>query len=261
MRRGLDYHIHTFYQKCGNATLTVENIIRRSEAIGLTSIAITDHLNHRGQLDNFRLIQRDIQPVETSVEVWFGCELNFDACDGNWAYDEAVRDEYGFEVVVGGIHAAYTDSQDPMEVIDIQHRHHMRTLEDPLVHVLVHPYWFGDGDLNARTPEWWQKLMEEFPEDRIVELAHASAANRAAIELNSEAIFCKSAYSAGFQAAYIEFVRRLAQHGALFSFASDAHDINHLGSSDYAEGLLDGLGVPEAQVWRPVLQDGQDGTG
>jgi len=251
MRRGLDYHIHTFYQKCGNATLTVENIIRRAEAIGLTSIAITDHLNHRGQLPNFRSIKRDIRQVETGLEVWFGCELNFEGCDGQWAYDAAVRDEYGFEVVVGGIHSAYTDSQDPLEVIDIQHRHHMRTLEDPLVHVLVHPYWFGGGELNQRTPEWWQKLMEEFPEDRIVELAQASRANRTAIELNSSAIFCNRAYNDGFQLAYIEFIRKLAEHGALFTFCSDAHDINQLGQSDYAEGVLDGLGVPEAQVWRP----------
>ncbi|MBM3499091.1 MAG: PHP domain-containing protein, partial [Armatimonadetes bacterium] len=87
MRRGLDYHIHTFYQKCGNATLTVDSIIRRAQGLGLTSIAITDHLNHRDQLPNFRHIRRDIEAVATPVEVWFGCELNFDACDGNWAYD------------------------------------------------------------------------------------------------------------------------------------------------------------------------------
>jgi histidinol phosphatase-like PHP family hydrolase len=161
---------------------------------------------------------------------------------------------------VGGIHAAYTDSQDPMELIDVQHRHHMRTLEGPLVHVLVHPYWFGDGDLNRRTPEWWQQLMEGFPEDRIVELAQASRANRTAIELNSAAIFYKRAYNEGFQAAYVEFVRKLAGHGALFSFGSDAHDIGHLGWSDYAEGVLDGLRVPEAQVWRPGNGRGQ-GTG
>jgi histidinol phosphatase-like PHP family hydrolase len=252
MRRGLDYHIHTHYQKCGNATLTVDSIIRRAQSLGLTSIAITDHLNRRDQLPNFRHIKRDIESVPTTIEVWFGCELNFDACDGNWAYDEAVRDEYGFQVVVGGIHSAYTDSQDPVAVIDIQHRHHMRTLEDPLVHILVHPYWFGTGEVEQRTPEWWQGLMEGFPEDRIVELAQASRAHHTAIELNSQAIFYNGRYNAGFQLAYIEFARQLAQHGALFSFCSDAHDINHLGSSDYAEGLVDGLGIAEEQIWRPV---------
>ena len=251
MRRGLDYHIHTHYQKCGNETLTVENIIRRAESIGLTSIAITDHLNHRGQLPNFWCIKQDLSRVETDLEVWFGCELNYEACDGSFAYDEQVRDEFGFEVVVGGIHAAYTDSQDPREVIDIQHRHHLRTLADPLVHVLVHPYWFGDSDVNVRTPEWWQGLMEGFPEDRITELAQASRANNTAIELNSAAMFYNVRYNAGFHAAYIELFRKLAERGALFSFCSDAHDIGQLGWSDYAEGLLDGLGVAEEQVWRP----------
>jgi histidinol phosphatase-like PHP family hydrolase len=251
MRRGLDYHIHTFYQKCGNQTLTVEAIIRRAEQIGLKSIAITDHLNSYSQLPNFRFIRRDIEQLATPIEVFFGCELNFDGCDGDFAYDEDVRDEFGFEVVVGGIHSAYTDSQDPQVVLDIQHRHHMRTLEDPLVHILVHPYWFGTGELNARAPGWWQGLMESFPDDRVTELAQASRAHNTAIELNSQAILYNGQYNEGFQAAYIEFVRDLAQRGALFSFCSDAHDIGHLGSSDYAEGVFDGLGIAEEQVWRP----------
>ena len=49
MRTGMDYHIHTYYQRCGNETLTIQNIIRKAEERRLASIAITDHLNHLGQ--------------------------------------------------------------------------------------------------------------------------------------------------------------------------------------------------------------------
>ncbi|MGQ9731229.1 MAG: PHP domain-containing protein [Candidatus Zipacnadales bacterium] len=251
MRRGIDYHIHTFYQKCGNETLTVEKIIRKAESLNMTSIAITDHLNHRDQLPNFHFIRRDIEQIATDLEVWFGCELNFDRCDGAFVYDEQVREEYGFQMAIGGIHSTYSDSQDPLEIIDIQQRHHMRTLQDPLVDVLVHPYWFGKAEIDKRSPEWWQDLMENFPEDRITELAQASAAHNCAIELNSSAIFHNHNYNEGFQRAYVEFIRALAARGALFTFASDAHDISQLGWSDYAEGLLDGLAIPETQVWRP----------
>ena len=45
MRWGRDYHIHTHYLGCGNETMQVEAIVRRAEALGLRSIAITDHLN------------------------------------------------------------------------------------------------------------------------------------------------------------------------------------------------------------------------
>jgi len=251
MRAGIDYHIHTFYQKCGNETLTVEAIVQRAKERFLTSIAITDHLNTYSQLPNFHHIRRDMQQVETDLEMWFGCELNYDQCDGDFAYDEAVQEEFGFELVIGGIHEAYTDTQDPIELIDIQHRHHMRALLDPLVHVLVHPYWFGGGDLDKRSVEWWDGLMEGFPEDRITELAQASAEHRKAIEVNSAAMFYNPAYSPRFKAAYVEFLRKLAERGALFTTASDAHDISEVGVSSYAEGILDGIGVPEEQIWRP----------
>ncbi len=251
MRTGIDYHIHTFYQKCGNETLTVPAIIERAQAHFLTSIAITDHLNDFDMLENFRLIKRDIEQVETDLEVWFGAELNFMGCDGDWAYNEKIRDEYGFRIAIGGIHAAFTDTQDPVELIDIQHRHHMRTLTDPLVDVLVHPYWFGGTDINVRSTEWWDQLMEEFPEDRIAELGQASVAHGTAIEVNAAAMFYNGCYSPRFKAAYVEFLRQLAQKGALFTTGSDAHDIGELGISTYAEGILDGIGVPESQIWRP----------
>ena len=251
MRTGIDYHIHTFYQKCGNETLTVPAIIERARAHYLTSIAITDHLNSFDMLENFRLIKLDIEQVETDLEVWFGAELNFMGCDGDWPYNESIRDEYGFRIAIGGIHSDFTDTQDPIELIDIQHRHHMRTLTDPLVDVLVHPYWFGDPDFDKRTTDWWDRLMEEFPEDRITELAQASAEHRTAIEANCAAIFYCPRYSNRFKAAYVEFLRKLAAKGALFTTGSDAHDIKEIGISTYAEGVLDGIGVPESQIWRP----------
>jgi len=252
MRRGLDYHIHTFYQRCGNETLTVPAIVDRSKAGQKSSIAITDHLNHRGMLDNFRHIQRDIEQVETDLEVWFGVELNYMECDGEFAFDAHIKDDFGFEVVIGGIHSDYSDTLDPVELIDIQHRHHMRTLTDPLVDVLVHPYWFGGGDWNKRSQGWWVDLITDFPDSRIAELAQASAETGHAIEVNGCAIFYNPEYSDAFKDAYVHWLARLRDAGALFSVASDAHDISHLVTTEYVEGLLDGLGIPEAQVWRPV---------
>jgi histidinol phosphatase-like PHP family hydrolase len=254
MREGIDYHIHTFYQRCGNETLTVENIVRRAEKLGLTSIAITDHLNRLDQLPLFPLIRQDIEKAETEVEIFFGVELNFDGCDGEWAYSEAIRDEYGFELAIGGIHGAYTDSQDPVEVVDIQHRHHMRTLADPLIDVLVHPYWFGQGDVNKRPMEWWEALINEMPDERVTELAQASVEHTTPIEVNACAIFYSFRLSGAFRDAYVEYLRRLYDAGAIFTVASDAHDIARLGTTEYVEGLLDGIGVERERIWRPTRQ-------
>jgi len=251
MRRGLDYHIHTFYQRCGNETLTLPNILRRAEQRGLTSIAITDHLNRLEQLPAFRQIRQDIEELETPLEVHFGVELNFDACDGNFAYSREIHEDYGFKVVIGGIHSTYTDSQDMDEVLAIQHRHFMRTLQDPLLDVLVHPFWFPRSQVDQRSPEWWEDFIARISDDYIEQWAQASAANRCAIELNASAIFYYDAMSPAFIANYIEMVARLSEAGALFSVGSDAHDLRQLGYTDYVEGLLDGLQIPEPQRWRP----------
>lgn len=251
MRKGLDYHIHTFYQRCGNETLTVENIIRRAEALYLSSIAITDHLNTVDMLPNFRLIKRDIETIETAVEVFFGCELNFQGCDGPFAYSEAIRDEYGFEIAIGGIHSCYTDGDDPVEVVDIQHRHHMRALTDPLVDVLVHPWWIPHSEWQKRPVEWWEALLADMPESRVDELGSASAANNCPIEMNASAVFYNGDYSPRFCELYIEYVARLRDAGALFTVSSDAHDIGQLGQTEYVEGMLDGLGVPADRIWQP----------
>lgn len=254
MPQGLDYHIHTFYQGCGNHTMTVEAIVRRAEALGLTSLAITDHLNHVGMLDKFPLIQRDLEVVETEVEIFFGCELNFLACDGEFPYSEKIRDDYGFEVAIGGIHSVYLSESDDRKLVDIQHRHHLRTLDSPLVDVLVHPYWFGKSDFESSGVPWWDDLLDHVPESYVVEVAQASAAYGKPIEVNGAAIFYNPDYSNRFKASYIQYLRLLNENGALFTVASDAHDISHLGVTSYVEGVLDGLGVQPERIWRPKMQ-------
>ncbi len=252
MRLGRDYHVHTFYQRCGNETLTVPAVIRKAEERGLTSLAITDHLNTFAQLEAFRYIKADIEAVRTEVDVFFGVELNFQSCDGDFAYNEQVHDDFGFEVVIGGIHSAYTDSQDHREVLEIQHRHFMRTLEDPLLDALVHPFWFARREVAQRSPEWWEELIAGIPDDYIAAWGETSARNHCAIELNVSAIFYYEAMSPLFRAHYVDFVDRLKEAGALFAVGSDAHDIKQLGTTDYVEGLLDGLRVPEEQIWVPT---------
>ncbi len=254
MRRGSDYHIHTFYQRCGNETMTVPNVIRKAEELGLSSIAITDHLNGYDRLDAFRYIKSDIDAVKTEIDVFFGVELNYLSCDGEFAYSGKIHEEFGFEVVIGGIHSAYTDSDDTEEVLGIQHRHFMKTMENPLVDVLVHPFWFPRTEVDSRPPGFWENLILSIPDDHIREWAGASRENRCAIEVNVAGIFYNPAYTGRFKEAYIGLLARLKENGALFSVGSDAHYIGRLGSSDYAEGLLAGMGAGEEQLWAPSRQ-------
>lgn len=251
MIKGTDCHIHTFYQRCGNSTLTVPNIIARAESLGLEKIAITDHLNNFDKIEAFEYIRRDIEDVKSGIEVFFGVELNYMSRGGEFAYNEQIHRDLGFEVVIGGVHSAYSDSEDHREIIRIQHEHFLKTLENPLLDVLVHPFWFPAPEILKRPPEFWEGLLDAVPDDYVEAWAEASVKHRCAVEVNPKAIFFNPNYSARFKEKYVGLLRRLDRAGAVFAAGSDAHDIGDLGRAYYAEGVLLGMGTPASRVWAP----------
>ena len=56
------------------------------------------------------------------------------------------------------IHDAYLDVYDLKRLVDIQHRHHLKTCCDPLVSVLVHPYWFRKADFDKKGWPWYDSM-------------------------------------------------------------------------------------------------------
>ncbi|MGE5531797.1 MAG: PHP domain-containing protein, partial [Bacteroidota bacterium] len=113
-----DFHIHTTYLKCANETMTVPAILSRCESLDLQTIAITDHLNAPQFLPQHELIKRDLAETETSLEVFFGCEVNvIDKDTGAVSIDEAQLQQGGFELVIGGVHASYFDHPDKRGII------------------------------------------------------------------------------------------------------------------------------------------------
>ena len=139
-----DFHIHTKYLKCANETMEVRAIIQECERIGVAAVAITDHMKDIETLTLHSDIRRDLEQLNVGIDVYFGVELNFTRCDEGFLYDEDIRDKIGFQFAIGGIHSAYvTNDYDVRKVVDVQHRHHLKTCADPLVEVLVHPYWLS----------------------------------------------------------------------------------------------------------------------
>ena len=160
MRNGsrCDYHTHTKYLGCANETMEVPAIVAECKRIGVTSLGITDHLNTLDRLDDHKPIKADLESIETSIDIYFGVELNFLGLDGSFAYSEEVRDEFGFQFAIGGIHGTYLDEYDLDKILEVQHRHHLRTCQDPLVDVLVHPYWFGKGEFDRKGWPWFDSM-------------------------------------------------------------------------------------------------------
>ena len=245
-----DFHIHTKYLKCANETMEIEAIARQCESLGVTRLAITDHLNTVDKAPLHAHIRRDLEQVESPVEIYFGVELNYQGCDGEFAYSEEIIEEYGFQFAIGGIHSTYVDEYDLPKIVDIQHRHHLATCHNPLCQVLVHPYWFGKRAFDQGGWPWFDS-MEAVPEAYARELGQVARDTGTAIEINGGANLDNAAYSDAYKAQYLDYLAIIAEEGPLFTVGSDAHDINRLAAIESTWRAVEHLGLPPERMWLP----------
>ena len=245
-----DMHIHTKYLKCANETMEVPAIVQECQRIGVASLGITDHLN---SLDNLPLhlpIRSEIRALAPALDIYFGVELNFVAADGAFAYNAEVKEQYGFQFAIGGIHSPYLETYDLAKLLEIQHGHHLRTCNDPLVDVLVHPYWFGKNDFDRNGWPWFDS-MSAVPERYARELGQVARETGTAIEINACANLVNPRYSQRYVDEYIAYLATVAEEGPLFSLGSDAHDIQRLKTVQTAWQVAEQLGLTAERIWQP----------
>ena len=245
-----DFHIHTKYLKCANQTMEVHAIVQECRRLGVTSLGITDHLNSLDKLPLHEPIRSDIQALNPEIEVYFGVELNYTGMDAGFPYSAEVRDQLGFQFAIGGIHGSYLETYDLKKIIDIQHRHHLKTCRDPLVDVLVHPYWFGKGEFDKKGWPWFDSMLS-VPESYARELGQAARETGTAIEINGCANLKNPKYSDRYVQEYIAYLSIIAEEGACFSLGSDAHDIAQLQNVLSVWEVAEKLKLPPKRIWRP----------
>ena len=249
-----DYHLHTLYLKCANATMTIPAIVAKAKELGQTAIGITDHLNTLDKLPLHEDIRRDLEALDApGIDIHFGVELNFMGCDGEFAWSEEVRDKLGFQFAIGGIHGTYLQEYDLAKIVDVQHRHHLATCRNPLVDVLVHPYWFGKGEFDKKGWPWFDS-MKAVPESYARELGQVAKETGTAIEINGCANLVNPTYPAQYVDEYADYLATVATGGCLFSLGSDAHDINRMGAAISAREMADRIGLTEDRIWRPAAK-------
>ncbi|MCK5804914.1 MAG: hypothetical protein KAI66_18905 [Lentisphaeria bacterium] len=245
-----DFHTHTVHLKCANETMTIPAMVVEAARLGVTKLGITDHLNTFDKLPLHECIRADIDAVETSVDIYLGVELNYMGCDGEFAYNEETRDKLGFQFAIGGIHATYLKEYDLGKIIDIQHRHHLATCENPLVDVLVHPYWFGKYHFDRE--EWpWFDSVACVPESYARELGQVAKETNTAIEINGSANLVNSGNPPEYVDGYADYLAIVAEQGCLFSVGSDAHDIKRMSTVEATWAMVERLGLPDDRIWSP----------
>ncbi len=255
-----DFHVHTKYLRCANDTMEMPAIVEKCGDLGVTTLGITDHLNSLDKLDLHLLIKRDIEALMPDMDVYFGVELNFTALDGGFAFNQEIKEQYGFQFAIGGIHSTYLQTYDLKALVDVQHRHHLRTCADPLVDVLVHPYWFSKREFEAQGWPWFDS-MQAVPESHARELGQVARDTGTAIEINAGANLVSAAHSEQYVEEYIAYLTIVAEEGACFALGSDAHDIQRLSTIRTAWEIAEQLGLGADRIWQPPCRPMAAGQG
>ncbi|MCM8768287.1 MAG: PHP domain-containing protein [Candidatus Omnitrophica bacterium] len=248
-----DYHIHTHYLGCANSTMTIPEIIQECQSFGVTSLAITDHLNTPEQIPLHLKIRQELEQLEAEIEIFFGVELNFTRCDGDFVFSQEIKDKIGFQFAIGGIHTTYLEQYDLKKLVEIQHRHHLKTCLHPLVDVLVHPYWFGKGEFDRNNWPWFDS-MKAIPISYIRELGQVARETGTAIEINSSANLSNFRFSHQYVEEYLEFLAILNEEKVCFSLCSDAHSREKLKTVQTSWQVAEKLGLPSERIWKPPVK-------
>lgn len=250
-----DFHIHTTYLRCANETMSVPALVHRCEDLGLEAIAITDHFNMPEALPLHLQIKRDLADISSEMRIYFGAEVNvIDKDTGAVSIDQGHIDKAGFEVVIGGPHTSYFDHPDRPAIIELQHKLMLAVIANPLVDVLVHPWWFGGGEFKPGGPMEWLTDMTQIPDWHAEEIADAALAHGTAIEANHSAFFTEGQYGPAFRETYPHYLASIAARGVKISLSTDAHDINRLNGIHEMMAILEGVGVTREQLWTPEMK-------
>ncbi len=246
-----DFHIHAKYCACGGCSMEVAEIARHAAAAGTTAIAITDHVNNVAMLEKHRTIPDDIRAADSDLEIFFGVEVNFLDPAQPLPFTQELKAQYGVQFAIGGPHHHYLEERDIPKIIDAVHRMHLIICENPLIDVLVHPYWFGHGSF---TPKGWAMFdvndFKKVPASYARELGQAAVATGTAVEINASACFLAMGGD-DWRAAYMDYLAIIAEQGATFSTGSDSHGYDGLKQIEWSWNAAERLGLDESRIFRP----------
>jgi len=259
---GTDYHIHTHYVGCANESMTIPAILDGCRAAGRTSVAITDHADTPERHEKIRLIRAELERTDPGdLEVFFGAEVNIQNLDAEFAVTEEMRAAEGYEIVVGGVHSTWFGKGEATveQIIERQNGLMCKVAANPLIDVLVHPWWFGQKQFKAQLEGRFTSLAQ-VPDELTCRLAEVCIANDTAVELNTWAVFKYPLTSEAYKESYKQYLARFVELGCSIALSTDSHATHHIDSVEIGERILAEIGLPESQVWRPKVKAAVTGS-
>lgn len=271
-----DWHIHS--QASYDASLPLEEILRRAGELGIGRLGITDHLNfndrsflgdiHRSVADVKALQPRfpqlvmgvELTPIEKPLFDYIaqtGTREGFDPPATDKPYDIELAltrremKDLGIRFAIGAAHwrvdvpHAHKLPLDRDVTIREWHRQQMWLACDERVTILGHPWYNGRA--------LWYEDFSVIPRSMNNELAAAVKEHGKYVECNEDMLYAPKA-TERFRHQYAEFLRELFEMGIPLTFGSDSHSV-YAPNIRQAEQYLLAAGFREGDIGEVAEKD------
>ncbi len=246
-----DFHIHTAFSTCADQEMSLTDLIAGCEKLGFVKIGITDHYYGADKLDRQCAVLEEIRALSTPVEVYFGVEAGFGYKLGRHPLSREEQAEHGFQYAIGTHHSSYIKGEYDLEkIVATHHEYHLKTVQDPSIDVLGHPWRFLKPEFE-RAGWPWLNSMKPVPESMSRELARAAVENGKAIEINTTSNLTSLKQPESYYREYEEYIALLNEEGVTFSLASDTHQVSELETMLVAWEVAERIGIPDGRIWSP----------
>jgi len=249
-----DTHVHSYRSFVGSPNMSLKNIVEEASKLGIDAVAITDHLMKPEDIADLRITGqeiRDFRQKNNISNLLFGIEV----CEidplGNTLLTRQLIDDLGAEVIIGGVHETHMPAGSSLaDIVSRQCKHHIMMMENPLIEILVHPWWLDKAEFE-RLGFTWPADMSFIPKERVIELAKASGKTGTYIEISTMSGLCNSSVSESFRAGFKDYYRTLNENGALFAIGSDTHELSEMSTYGLAKQLVSDIGIDENRFYKP----------
>lgn len=235
-----DFHIHTYLNGHSDAAQDVPTILARAQALGLRTIAITEHVMEPAHLAWIREIAGVVERQRCPCRVIVGAEIDVDpeAGDGRLV----VEPDDGIGLVLGSMHVfpgtrlmphlGQIPDLDRRQMIERWRRAFLGLASNPRVDVVAHPGALIGNALPAE--DWAPDVLEVFAEAALL-----SARNGVAWEVNR---LLGAKLRAGQRRHYGKVLRAALDAGVDLVYGSDAHKPGDIGSTVFVRDVVAELG-------------------
>lgn len=241
-----DWHTHS--ESSYDASLTLEEIYKKSQELGIEKIGITDHLNFNDEkfIGDLKSSVKSVTEFQKEhPNIFLGVELTpIEKPEYDYIQKHGTRDGYippvtdkpyeielamtkeqlikmGVRYAVGGAHwrvdipNAKSLAPDKDALIKEWYRQQMWLACDERVTILAHPWYNGKAV--------WYDDFSAIPRSMNMDIASALKENGKFVECN-EGVLCSNKTTEKFRRQYAEFMRELFEMGIPVTYGSDSHN-------------------------------------